>query len=299
MSPIAQKHKDQILTERQKNALDVIPNLSRTNPVMAGSDIGDDIVSSTDPRLSDARTPLSHDASKHSQTLVETADARLSDARTPLTHAAGAHSQTLVETGDARLSDARTPLTHAAGAHSQTLVETADARLSDARTPTTHDSSVHSDTYFKNGEDVVLGSKTIQGNGLELPHVVKKAASANVRNSYDAEATDTSAGYVKKKTITLTDGMVGQARFLFDIKTSNVAVSVNGRVYRNGVALGTEQSSVSATYETKSEDLAQDFNPGDTVELWVHGDGAETVSVQNFRVAYDDAPTVEVASTNS
>lgn len=137
--------------------------------------------------------------------------------------------------------------------------------------------------------------------GNDLPHIVKKAASANVRNSHNAEATSTSAAYVKVKTITLTYGLVGIARFLFDLKTSDAGTPTPayGRIYRNGVALGTEQSDVTGAYVTKSEDITQNWNPGDTVELWVKIAGGNTVSVQNFRIAYDDAPSITVASVNS
>lgn len=43
---------------------------------------------------------------------VDNADTRNTDARTPTSHGADKHSQTLVETGDSRLSDARTPTAH-------------------------------------------------------------------------------------------------------------------------------------------------------------------------------------------
>jgi hypothetical protein len=133
----------------------------------------------------------------------------------------------------------------------------------------------------------------------DRPQLVKKVASANIRNSHDAVSTSTSATYIIKKTITLTDGPVGQQRFLFDIKTSNILTTAYGRIYRNSVALGTEQSTISLAYITKSEDITQTWNPGDTVELWVHINGSDTVSVQNFRIAYDDSPTITVASVNS
>jgi len=137
------------------------------------------------------------------------------------------------------------------------------------------------------------------GTGLQLPHVINKIASANVRNSHNAETTSTSATYVKVKTITLPNGLVGQQRFLFDIKTSDILKTAYGRVYRNGVAIGTEQTDTTGTYATKSEDITQTWNPGDTAELWIHNDGTGTTSVQNFQIAYDDNPTVAVISSNS
>jgi hypothetical protein len=153
--------------------------------------------------------------------------------------------------------------------------------------------------YLVNNLTVSSGG-IIRGEGLDLPHIINKIASANIRNSHDAEATSQSTSYVKVKTITLTNGLLGQQRFVFDLKTSNVLNTANAQIYRNGVALGTEQSDVTGVYVTKSEDITQDWNPGDTVELWVKIDNAaQIVYVRNFRISYDDSPTITVASSNS
>lgn len=134
----------------------------------------------------------------------------------------------------------------------------------------------------------------------ELPHHINKIASANIRNSHDTETSSQSLIYVKVKTITLTNGLIGQQRFLFDLKTSNVLNIANAKIYRNGIALGTEQSDVTGVYVTKSEDITQTWEPGDTCELWIKIDNVtETVYVQNFRIAYDDSPTVVVVSVNT
>ena len=97
------------------------------------------------------------------------------------------------------------------------------------------------------------------GAGIELPNIIKKVASANIRNSHNAEATSTSATYVKVKTITLTHGLLGQQRFIFEIKTSDSVTpeTAYGKIYRNGVALGTEQSDLTGSYVSKSEDITQ------------------------------------------
>lgn len=137
----------------------------------------------------------------------------------------------------------------------------------------------------------------------EIPHHIKKAASANARNSHNAEIAGIvgdGAAYVKQKTITLTNGLIGAARFLFDLKSDDNVSTVKGRIYRNGVALGTEQTTTSSTYSTKSEDLTQTWAAGDTAELWVVGGAASaTASVRNFQIAYDDSASVAVASANS
>jgi hypothetical protein len=136
--------------------------------------------------------------------------------------------------------------------------------------------------------------------GEFLPANVIKVASANIRNSHDAEATTTSATYAKVKTITLTDGLKGSQRFIFELKTGNPSVFFNGRIYRNGAALGTEQSvSGDTDYHSKSEDITQDWLAGDTCELWLKSNGTDTVYAQNLSIGYDNAPTTAVAAVNS
>lgn len=94
-------------------------------------------VSTGDPRLSDARTPL---------------DASVTDAKIATTLSPSKITGTAVVTADARLSDTRTPsassitdamiaTTLSPGKITGTAVVTADSRLSDARTPTAHAAS--------------------------------------------------------------------------------------------------------------------------------------------------------------
>lgn len=155
---------------------------------------------------------------------------------------------------------------------------------------------------FQNGDGITSESamplSQVQTYIDSTPTVVK-VASANIRNSNDANDTSTSATYVKVKTINLDYGLLGVQRFLFDIDTDDVLATVYGKIYRNGVALGTEQSTASLTPVTKSEDITQDWNWGDACELWVHSDGVATVTVSNFRIAYDNVSVDAVPSFNS
>jgi hypothetical protein len=149
-------------------------------------------------------------------------------------------------------------------------------------------------------EQALTGITGLSGSALELPHVVKKAASANIRNSHDnIDSLVNSSSYTKKKTIVLTNGLVGQARILFDIKTSDAGHNAYGRIYRNGVGLGTLQSTASITFVTFSEDITQTWNPGDLCQIYLRASSSSTAYVQNFRLAYDDSPTVTVASSNT
>lgn len=116
-------------------------------------------------------------------------------------------------------------------------------------------------------------------------------ASAFTIASADTERTDVTGTYTKKKEIEVAEG--GTYRVVFDIRTDNVADAAYGRVYKNGSAFGTEQSTNSATYVTKTEDLA--FVPGDLIQLYIHRSGTSTALTQNFRLSlYGRNPTLVV-----
>ncbi len=138
----------------------------------------------------------------------------------------------------------------------------------------------------------------VQGDSLQLSNAIYKGTSTVVRNSHDAEASNVTTSYVKVKTIVLTNGLIGRVRFYFDIKYNGVSGPVYGRIYRNGVALGTEISSTSSTYETRSDDITQAWKPGDLCQLYAKGAASAQVDVRNFRIAYADS-TAPVASANT
>ncbi len=113
-------------------------------------------------------------------------------------------------------------------------------------------------------------------------------ASSVVRESHDAEFHDYSSLFHKVKTITYTYGGPSVAKVSFDIKA--VSGLVRGRVYKNGLALGTDQSTSLTSYTTKTENLTLNLAPGDTLELWIRTQtGLDDCYVRNFRVSYDFA----------
>lgn len=131
-------------------------------------------------------------------------------------------------------------------------------------------------------------------------HVIPKIASDNLRNSHDAEASTNSATYVKLKTITLNQKLYGTVRILFDIKTQYGAGDyARGKIYHNGVALGTEQTGTTSSYVTKSEDITHDFEKNDTIELWVKNTASVTSSVRYFRLYYDNEDITTISTSNS
>jgi hypothetical protein len=76
----------------------------------APADVTGTAVITNDSRLSDARTPTTHDSTKHSVTYALPADITTHAALSTGVHGAGANS--LIYSNDSRLTDARTPLAH-------------------------------------------------------------------------------------------------------------------------------------------------------------------------------------------
>jgi len=123
------------------------------------------------------------------------------------------------------------------------------------------------------------------------PYMVHKP-SDNLKASSDSEQNTTSATYVKIKEIVVADYApkindkdVGKLRIKFDLATNDTSVAAYGRIYKNGVALGTERSTQQTTYQTYTEDL--EFKAGDKIQLYAHSDGSKLAKVSNFRVYAD------------
>jgi hypothetical protein len=110
-------------------------------------------VDTTDPRLSDARTPTAHDHDTRYYTETEVDTALSGKASTGHTHDTRYYTETEIDT--------------ALGSK----VDTTDPRLSDARTPTTH---MHDDRYYTEGEaDTALASKASLAITRSGPRVMR------------------------------------------------------------------------------------------------------------------------------
>ncbi len=119
--------------------------------------------------------------------------------------------------------------------------------------------------------------------------------------SHDAEASINTDSYTKMKSILLGQYLVGSKtlRINFDIKSDDGGL-VYGKIYKNGVAAGTEQSTASLTYVTKSEDIAG-WVAGDTMQIYVKSlSGDSYTYIRNFRVCGTMATIVnEITGTNT
>ena len=94
-----------------------------------------------------------------------------------------------------------------------------------------------------------------------------------------------SATYVKTKEVKVGSG--GEYRIKFSIKVL-VATTVYGKIYRNGIAVGTERSTGSGSYVEFSEDISG-WASGDLIQVYIYGSSPDNVAVSNLRL-YVSAP---------
>lgn len=103
-----------------------------------------------------------------------------------------------------------------------------------------------------------------------------------------ATVTFVNNSYQLCKTITLASTIVGTSkfRFKFELWRNGGAGNAFGRIYRNGVAVGTEQTTASAVAVEFVEDInTTSWVVGDTIELWAHKDVlAAGTNVANFKI---------------
>jgi hypothetical protein len=155
------------------------------------------------------------------------------------------------------------------------------------------DGSIHAKKFYINAD----GSAMI--SGLNITHLIPKSGAASLRHSDDAEEMLSNTNWAKVKQFQFTDGLLGQIRVWFSLKKfENSPGDAYGRIYKNGVAYGTQQTATAA-YQVFSEDFTFDWEPGDTCELWVYSASGVDVYVQEFRIGYDNNFTVAVAAVNT
>lgn len=107
-------------------------------------------------------------------------------------------------------------------------------------------------------------------------------ATETLRLSADTERTVTNTSFVKVKAILI--GVSGLVRVKFDQQTWGYS-DHNGRVYKNGLAIGTLRSSAQG-WITFSEDFQA--SGGDVFELWAKGTTSSGgIILRNFRVYFD------------
>ena len=108
-------------------------------------------------------------------------------------------------------------------------------------------------------------------------------AGNNIVGRHDIETTSTVNTYTLKKSFTILQA--GIYRIKFDLKNTGGGgqPAVLGKIYRNQIAIGVEQSDSTGSYVTKSQDISG-WSVGDTCELWLKISSG-TGYAQNFRLS--------------
>ena len=111
---------------------------------------------------------------------------------------------------------------------------------------------------------------------------------------HDIEVSETGNAYAKKKTFTFLEDFRGELGVTFETKHSSGGATVHAKVYKNGVAIGTEKNTVSTSFVKHTDYI--DFGliaAGETVELWLYPDaGAGIAYAKNFRLTQGLAASI-------
>ncbi len=116
-----------------------------------------------------------------------------------------------------------------------------------------------------NIESIPMAAGVIAPLVLGSKGTIAIVASDVLQDSDDTEVTTIINTYTKKKDITVP--YTGTYRVKFDLKDGFSGDTVMGKIYKDGVAHGVEQTHNTDTYATKSEDL--DFTAGEKLQLYI------------------------------
>jgi hypothetical protein len=117
----------------------------------------------------------------------------------------------------------------------------------------------------------------------------KTSASDTLLGESTGEQSTMNSSYTEKKVIGMPANRVRTTvRVTFTLKGQDAGTAAYGRIYYNGVAVGTEQSVLSTSYATKTEDIEIDHNGG-TIELYLKGAGpGKTAYSDNLSIKGDE-----------
>ena len=169
-------------------------------------------------------------------------------------------------------------------APSKSFTSVADSAI-DADSPITadvmedlRDNDIHLEEWLG---DSYVAAKNHDHDNVNSKAVTLAYVAGDILRAYaDTEGTGAITTYVKKKEIVLDFG--GAVRIKFDLKHSGSGTCY-GRIYRNGVAVGTERSTTSSTYVTFSEDISG-WSPGDLCQLYIKQASNPNADWRNFRL---------------
>lgn len=130
---------------------------------------------------------------------------------------------------------------------------------------------------------IVRGNVGVVDNALNA-FLSVATPSDNLKISQDTVRDENTATYTKHKQITIYYS--GSGRIKFDLRHEQGTSTARGKIYINEVAIGTERTNATTTYETFSEDIS--FWAGARLQVYTLTDGATgTAQVKNFRIYFD------------
>lgn len=124
---------------------------------------------------------------------------------------------------------------------------------------------------------------------------VTVVASDTVLAQSASTSTTNSGSYVLAKEIVA--NVSGTYRVVFGLLSQLGGDYGFGRIYKNGVAFGTERTTISTSEQTYTEDLA--FSAGDLIQLYQKSAGGVATSVLHFKVEGSAFPKNFVPTVNS
>ena len=134
-----------------------------------------------------------------------------------------------------------------------------------------------------------------QLTNLEYSPSFESVVSENLRTSSDTAKVLTTSTYTKVKEIVFNDNP-GTIRVDFHLRTPNGQFNAMGRIYKNGVAIGTERTTSSVTFQTYSENLS--VARGDLIQLYIKNSSTGNVEAAYFRLYYDKSPKMITNTVN-
>jgi len=126
----------------------------------------------------------------------------------------------------------------------------------------------------------------VDGSGLiNLLASTLLSASDNLKLSADTERTHSDATPTKKKEVVIKQ--YGTIRVKYDLKGESGADHAKGQVYVNGSAVGADNITTTANYETFT-DASITVKPGDLVQLYINtSSNVWSMYTRNFRIYWD------------
>ncbi len=102
--------------------------------------------------------------------------------------------------------------------------------------------------------------------------------------SNDAYIIEESTGYVKRKEIIVYKNLKG-VKVEWKFQTDNPPLMVTTRLYVNGVAVGSEHTDSTGSYQTVSDNIS-DIVYGDKIQIYAKKVGASGYEIKDMRIKY-------------